>query len=234
MHGLDAEMARQCTPPTLADDLDLHYLNPITCYLLDALSKGQSMGVLGVEPSKGTTVRTLMSATFPAIPDTKNQPTRVLSYKTIAYIQFLGIHCMSYAAPKLYLSEKAKGFSKDFIAYLDGEQDEIDELYRILQQQLVAFYTTIKGIEGASGDQGERRLSGKRKSKVFNMDAPAPVDPPPSADIGAAPPPGEAEAPTPPPANGAATADGGAAADAQPAPAPQAPAGKGSKGVGRR
>ena len=48
VHGLDAEMAREFTPPTLADDFDLHYLNPITSYLQDALFKSQSMGVNSV------------------------------------------------------------------------------------------------------------------------------------------------------------------------------------------
>ena len=48
VHGFDAEMAREFTPPTLADDFDLHYLNPITSYLQDALFKSESMGVNSV------------------------------------------------------------------------------------------------------------------------------------------------------------------------------------------
>ena len=63
------------------------------------------------------------------------------------YIQFLRIHCMSYAAPTRYLAEKAKGFSKhSLLAYLEHEREETDELYRTLQQQSITFYTTIKGI----------------------------------------------------------------------------------------
>ena len=61
VHGFDAEMAREFTPPTLADDFDLHYLNPITSYLQDTHFKSQSMGVMAVEPSNGTTIWTLMS-----------------------------------------------------------------------------------------------------------------------------------------------------------------------------
>ena len=61
VHGLDAEMARECTLPTLADDLDLHYLNHVLH--VDPLFKSQSMGVLAaVEPSKGTTVWTAVDA----------------------------------------------------------------------------------------------------------------------------------------------------------------------------
>ena len=88
----------------------------------------------------------------------------------------------------------------------------MDELYRTLQQQSNAVNTTIKGIEGASGDQGDRRLSGKRKpeSTVFNMDAAAPDAPPPPG--AASPSPAlDANDPAPSAANGAAIADGGAA-----------------------
>ena len=60
------------------------------------------------------------------------------------YIQFLRIHCMSYAALTRYLAEKAKGFSKhSLLAYLEHEREETDELFRTLQQQSITFYTTI-------------------------------------------------------------------------------------------
>ena len=62
--------------------------------------------------------------------------------------------------------------------YLQDKQEETDKLYRTLQQLLIAFYTTIKGNVGASGDQGEGRLSGKHKSTVFNMHAAVPDAPP--------------------------------------------------------
>ena len=90
---------------------------------------------------------------------------------------------------------------------MEDEQEEIDELYRTLQQQSITFYTTIKGIEGASGDQGDRLLSGKRKpeSTVFNMDAAAPDAPPPPG-AAALSPAGDANNPAPPAANSAAAA----------------------------
>jgi hypothetical protein len=82
MHGLD--YTTPVIPPTVPDDIELHFFNPLTCYLLDALSKGQSMGKLAVDPTKGTTIKSLMSARFPGIPATNNLPTcRVLSFHTM-------------------------------------------------------------------------------------------------------------------------------------------------------
>ena len=71
MHGLD--YTTPVIPPTVPDDIELHFFNPLTCYLLDALSKGQSMGKLAVDPTKGTTIKSLMSARFPGIQATNPQ-----------------------------------------------------------------------------------------------------------------------------------------------------------------
>ena len=116
-----------------------------------------------------------MSATFPPIPATNDQPSRVLSYNTIVYIHFLGQHCMSY-----HLAEMAKGFSKDFGIFggrTGGNGWVVQDLAAAVNRRLHHYQGHW---EGASGDQGDRRLSGKRKpeSTVFNMDVAAPDTPP--------------------------------------------------------
>ena len=114
MHGLDYETP--VIPQTVPDDIELHFFNPLTCYLLDALSKGQSMGKLAVDPTKGTTIKSLMSARFPGIPATNDLPTcRVLSFHTIGYVQALCFHSLTYIAPKKTLQSRASAFCRTFV-----------------------------------------------------------------------------------------------------------------------
>ena len=130
------------------------------------------------------------------------------------YIQFLRIHCMSYAALTRYLAEKAKGFSKhSLLAYLEHEREETDELFRTLQQQSITFYTTIKGIGNVhagikvtGGCLGSASLRARSSTWMWR-----PQTPPPSPGAAAPSAAGDANDPAPPAANGAATADGGAA-----------------------
>ena len=222
MHGLD--YTTPVIPPTVPDDIELHFFNPLTCYLLDALSKGQSMGKLAVDPTKGTTIKSLMSARFPGIPATNNLPTcRVLSFHTIGYVQALCFHCLTYLAPKKTLQSRASAFCRTFVEDITAEGRE-EENYENLRKRLCEFHCTMLGVDSASGETGDRKLSSKRKSRSLEA-------PPALGD--AEPPPGEAPpaaaAAPPAPADGA----GAAAAASEEPPTPPPPAGR-RAGGGRR
>jgi hypothetical protein len=205
MHGLD--YTTPVIPPTVPDDIELHFFNPLTCYLLDALSKGQSMGKLAVDPNKGTTIKSLMSARFPGIPATNNLPTcRVLSFHTIGYVQALCFHCLTYMAPKKTLQSRASAFCKTFVEDITAEDKE-EENYENLRKRLCEFHCTMLGVDGASGETGDRKLSSKRKSRSLEDAEPPHGEEPPAAAAAA-----------PAPADGAGAA--AAASEAPPTPQP--------------
>ena len=225
MHGLD--YAIPVTPPTVPDDIELHFFNPLTCYILDALSKGQSMGKLAVDPTKGTTIKSLMSARFPGIPATNDQPTcRVLSFHTIGYVQALCLHCLTYLAPKKTLQSRASAFCRTFVEDITAENRE-EENYESLRKRLSEFHCTMLGVDGASGETGDRRLSSKRKSR--SLEAPPALGDAENPHPGEEPP--AAAAAPPAPTNGAGP--GGASAASETPPTPPPPAGK-RGGGGRR
>ena len=95
--------------------LQLHHMLSI------ALADGQSMGVLTLNPIKvpGTPLST---NTFPGIPANLGMPTCVMTYNTIGYVHFLGVHFMSsrYRTPGKYLrlAGKASAFYRDFVGGL--------------------------------------------------------------------------------------------------------------------
>ena len=70
---------------------------------MHALSCSQSMSMLQVIPGDGKTVKSIMSIRFPSIPaDTEG--TRLVSLRTVAYVQALGIHSCTYMAPPKQLT----------------------------------------------------------------------------------------------------------------------------------
>ena len=72
------------------------------------------MGFLQVIPGDGKTVRTVMESHFPSIP-AATTPTQLVSLQTIAYIQALGIHSLSYTMPLKPLAAKASVFNSNFV-----------------------------------------------------------------------------------------------------------------------
>ena len=181
------------------------------------------MGKLAVDPTKGTTIESLTSARFPGIPATNDRPTcRVLSFHAISYVQALCFHCLTYLAPKKTLQSRASAFCKTSVEDITAENKE-EENYENLRTRLAEFHCTMLGVDGASGETGDRRLSSKRKSRSLEA-PPALGDAEPSP--GEAPP--AAAAAPPAPADGA----GAAAAASEEPPTPPPPAGK--RGGGRR
>ena len=93
-----------------------------------------------------------------------------------------------------------------------------EDNYENLHKRLSEFHCTMLGVDGASGETGDRKLSLKRKSR--SLEAPPALgdaeDPPPGEE-----PPAAAASPSAP-ANGA----GGASAASETPPTPPPPAGK--------
>ena len=152
-----------------------------------------------------------MSARFPGIPATNDLPTcRVLSFHTIGYVQALCFHCLTYMSPKKALKSRASAFCRTFVEDITAEGRE-EENYENLRKRLCEFHCTMLGVDGASGETGDRKLSSKRKSRSLEA--------PPALGDAEQPhgeePPTTTEAP-PAPADGA-----GGAAEAPPTP-PQA------------
>ena len=207
MHGL-SKLA-PVTAPIISDDYELNFFNCITGYMMHALSTSQSMGLLQVIPGEGKTVRTVMASRFPSIP-AATTPTRLVSLQTIAYIQALGIHSLSYMMPSKTLAAKASVLNSNLVGDVESsvatEPDFTeDEFYNDFSKMLGYFYGDIVGLEGASGlrlDQPcRRRVS---KGDEFNKAAPAPPAPaapaPAAGENGARP---ADEPPTPPSSEGA-------------------------------
>ena len=67
-----------------------------------------------VIPCNGKTVGTIMASSFPSIP-AATTPTQLVSLQTIAYIQALGIHSLSYTMPLKPLAAKASVFNSNFV-----------------------------------------------------------------------------------------------------------------------
>ena len=190
------------TAPIIPDEYELGFFNYITGYTMHVLSCSQSMSMLQVIPGDGKTVKSIMSIRFPSIPaDTEG--TRLVSLRTVAYVQALGIHSCTYMAPPKPLAAKASSFANNLVQ--DATADEhFSGFYDNVGLMLGNFYEDFMGLAGASGPRSD--LSGKRRMSrgaVFAKATPA-IEPVPAdqaeadaasggngADAGAA--------PTPPP-----------------------------------
>ena len=126
-----------------------------------------------------------MASSFPSI-QAATTPTRLVSLHTIAYIQALGIHSLSYTMPLKPLAAKASVFNRNFVddvaSSVATEPDFTEDgFYNDFSKMLGYFYGDIVGLEGASGLRSDqpcrRRVS---KGDEFNKAAPAPPAPPPA------------------------------------------------------
>ena len=149
---------------------------------------------------------------FPSI-QAATKPTRLVLLQTIAYIQALGIHSLSYMMPSRSLAAKASvlngNFVDDVALTVAMEQDFAKDGFYNDFPKLLGFFYGYRGLGGASGlhsgQPGRRRVG---KGDEFNKAAlapaaplPAPAAPAPAAGENGAPPPDEP--PTPPACEGA-------------------------------
>ena len=81
--------SRPVNVPLVADDQGLIHHNDLFAHLFDKLSKSQGMTALLINPSKNTSIASILGSTFPAIKSTNNLPTLYITPRTVAYIHAL-------------------------------------------------------------------------------------------------------------------------------------------------
>ena len=78
--------------------------NLLTAHLFHALAGGQSMGLLGINVAKGRTVKDILQDEFPPLDQDGGKVDRLVSFRTMAYVQANMILSASYQVPCLYLT----------------------------------------------------------------------------------------------------------------------------------
>ena len=106
-----------------------------------------------------------MSARFPSIPAAET-PSRVVSIQSIGYIQALGLHSLTYNAPKKVLAAQASSLNKEFVDEFEMPECNKDDFYLNFGKMLSDYYGNILGVPGASG---ETATAAKRKSGEYKQ-----------------------------------------------------------------
>ena len=128
------------------------------------------------------TVRTIMASSFPSIP-AATTPIRLVSLQTIAYVQALGIHSLSYMMHLKPLAAKASVFNSNFgddvASSVAREPDFTEDRFYNDFSNLNCWTTSMatschRGLGGciwaSFGQPCRRRIS---KGDEFNKAAPA-------------------------------------------------------------
>jgi hypothetical protein len=184
------------------------------------------MSAYDINLSKGFTIDRLLDAKFPAIPSTKNEPTPLLTIRTVAYIHALVIDTVS-----LNHSDTPNQRALCTEQLIIDEHGGVDPaLWRAkILDCLAGYFEGILKMEGASGISQVIAPARKYRDKKIPVVTAKPVDgasvadPPPGAPASPAAPPEEAPAAAETEAAEAAAAEAEAAEAETPAPAPPPP-----------
>jgi len=196
--------------------------NLLTAHIFHALTLSQSMHDLTLNVSKGRTIATLLDAEFPRLRGDGERIDKLISFKTMAYVQANIFLCAPRDTPRDELFERARTFQDSLEnTYKEMHRSTgwiLDPEYRHdLHKVLTEYYEEVLNMKGAGGDAKPRELKFRRS--VYPAPPPALAegdrDPTPPPDAEADPPPAAGEDPPP-------------AAPARAAPSP-AKAGKGRK-----
>ena len=141
----------------------------------------------------------------------RSHQVRLVDARTVSYVQSLVLLSATYNVPTALLEERARTFQDALDkSFEDQSEAQNTEYFKALEKLLSNYYTTIRGVSGASGTEAVRVLKHRRVSGP---------GPPVNDDAAAAVAAGAAAALVPAPAAAAAQA---AAATAALAPAPGA------------
>ena len=77
-------------------DLVYNKFNALFAHLFSKLANSHSMSLFHVSPGKGSTVPKIVNDTFPAIRATNDQPTPMITSKTVGYIHALVIDTLTF------------------------------------------------------------------------------------------------------------------------------------------
>ena len=178
--------SRDVAVPVIAEDKKLDHFNALWCHLFCAVSSAKGLNLFQILPAKQQSISTLFDRVLPPIASTENQPTPLITPKTVAYIFSLIIDSVTVHHAE---SPHARALEYEATILKELESMPADDFRSELRSALVSYYDGILKIPGAAG-----RPEAKLIKRTFN--ARRSVDPPAAAD----PPPAD---PAPPPAAGA-------------------------------
>ena len=218
-------------------DLVYNKFNALFAHLFSKLANSHSMSLFHVSPGKGSTVPKIVNDTFPAIRATNDQPTPMITSKTVGYIHALVIDTLTFHSTDATFAQAI--INSEVIC---GELDALTPAaFRAeLSACLLDYYEKICGMAGVGGVKSVPRRRFAAKTAVAAAAAEIDADGPSSQAAD-----GDIEAGSPPPQESAPAA--GAPAAASPpnkagkkgtagkadAPAAPSPAGKVAKPTGK-
>ena len=219
--------------------VDLTYcnFNALFAHLFSTLSKSHSMSLFHIGPGKGSTVPQMVNDTFPAIKATNDQPTPMVTSKTVGYIHGLLIDTLTFHSTDATF---AQAVCNSEMICEQLAQVTPDTFRAELSACLLDYYEKICGMAGVGGVKSVPRRRFAAKTAVAAAAAEIDADGPSSQAAD-----GDIEAGSPPPQESAPAA--GAPAAASPpnkagkkgtagkadAPAAPSPAGKVAKPTGK-
>ena len=229
-------------------DLVYNKFNALFAHLFSKLANSHSMSLFHVSPGKGSTVPKIVNDTFPAIRATNDQPTPMVTSKTVGYIHALVIDTLTFHSTDATFAQAITNSE-----VICGELDALtpDKFRAELSACLLDYYEKICGMAGVGGVKSVPRRRFAAKTDASSAAA-AETDADGASSQAAD---GDIEAVSPPPAAGApaavlylvtAPAAGAPAAASPPnkagkkgtagkadAPAAPSPAGKVAKPTGK-
>ena len=213
-------------------DLVYNKFNALFAHLFSKLANSHSMSLFHVSPGKGSTVPKIVNDTFPAIRATNDQPTPMITSKTVGYIHALVIDTLTFHSTDATFAQAITNSE-----VICGELDALTPAaFRAeVSACLLDYYEKIRGLVGVGGVKSvpRRRFAAKTDASsaaAAETDADGASSQPAAGDLDAVSPPPQAGAP----AAGAPAARAPAAASPPGKPAATAavsPPGKGGKGA---
>ena len=122
--------------------------NALFAHLFSTLSNSHSMSLFHVSPGKGSTVPKIVNDTFPAIKATNDQPTPMVTSKTVGYIHALVIDTITFHSTDATFAQAISN-SEVIRAELDALTP--DKFRAELSACLLDYYEKIRGMAGIGG-----------------------------------------------------------------------------------
>ena len=172
-------------------DLVYNKFNALFAHLFSKLANSHSMSLFHVSPGKGSTVPKIVNDTFPAIRATNDQPTPMITSKTVGYIHALVIDTLTFHSTDATFAQAITNSE-----VICGELDALTPaVFRAeVSACLLDYYEKIRGLVGVGGVKSVPRRRFAAKTAVAAAAAEIDADGPSSQAAD-----GDIEAGSPPP-----------------------------------
>ena len=141
-------------------DLVYNKFNALFAHLFSKLANSHSMSLFHVSPGKGSTVPKIVNDTFPAIRATNDQPTPMITSKTVGYIHALVIDTLTFHSTDATFAQAITNSE-----VICGELDALTPaVFRAeVSACLLDYYEKIRGLVGVGGVKSvpRRRFAAK-------------------------------------------------------------------------